>query len=450
MKENDNFILDIKRLGINGEGIGFYNRCAVFVNNAIPGEGHNVVITKYDGKMAFADSIENKRPSVDRIEPTCPYYSECGGCNTSHIKYSKMLELKRDILIESLNRYTKLNTRSFEIASTVPSEQIFGYRNRSQLLVRKKDDKFTVGMLKANSNIPVYIDDCKVQNPLINVINRKVLEFADELEIPPYLAKFNRGVLRYLVVRVNEKNEALVCFVCVEKNKKIRELAKKVIEIKGVISVYENFNTSKKDGVIFGEESNLLEGQPYIVEELGKIKYRIYPNTFFQLNTSQAEKMYDIVLKACKLSRKEKVLDAYCGVGTISLYLANMAKEVVGIEYSKDSIESAKQNAEINKIRNAKFLQGDAAELIPKLLNDGEVYDILVVDPPRTGLGEKLVNTIKQSKISKVIYVSCNPASLAKDLQNLSEVYNVNKITPIDMFPQTAHVECVALLNRKD
>lgn len=447
MKEQGSFILDIKRLGINGEGIGYYNRKTIFVENAIPGEGHNIELIKEEEKMAFGKSIEIKHRSPDRVEPICPYYDVCGGCNTSHIRLERMLELKRESLIEALNRYSGLNPRSFEIRSTVPSPKAFSYRNRSQLLVQQKDGKFFVGMLKPNSNQPVLIENCLVQNDFINQINQQVLKFADELEIPAYIAKFNRGVLRYLVVRTNENNEALVCFICAEKNAKIKELAKKTMQIQGVVSVYESFNSSKKSNTFFEDEPKLLEGKPYIVEKLDKISYRIYPDTFFQLNTLQAKQMFDIVLKECKLSRKETILDAYCGVGAISLYLSKMAKKVIGVEYNKNAVEAAKENAIDNKINNVEFLQGDAAKLILSIL-EKQTIDVLVVDPPRTGLPEEFINAVLQSNIKRVIYVSCNPATLAKNLKELSLNYKVNSMTPLDMFPQTALTECVASMTR--
>ena len=449
MKENDQFILDIKRLGINGEGIGFYNKLAIFVDGAIPGEGHEISITKCDNKMAFGKSLNIKKSSPQRKQAECEYYSTCGGCSVMHINYEAMLKYKRDLVIEALNRYTRLDVRSFEIKPTVESEYKFGYRNKSQLPV-KKFDKTNVCMIKAKTNDLVPVSECKVTHPLINKLNKEIMEIVDELGISSYLYKFHRGVLKYLVIRVNKNNEALVCLVCYERNNKIKELAKRIIALDGVKCVYENFNDSKKQGVIFGNVTNHLEGEKYIVETLGKIKYQIYPTTFFQLNSYQAEKMYDIVLKACKLSLKETVMDAYCGVGSIGLYLAKMAKEVIGIEYNKESILAAEQNAKINKINNAKFYQGDATQLLPKMIKDGKTFDVIVCDPPRVGLGNDFIKAILKSNVKRLVYVSCNPATLAKDLEILREKYNINSITPIDMFPQTPLVECIALLNRKD
>ena len=449
MKEQDQFILDIKRLGINGEGIGFYNKLAVFVDGAIPGEGHEVVITKVEPKMAFGQTVQIKKESSARVTPKCPYYGECGGCGVMHINYEEMLVQKRNLVIEALNRYTRLNTRSFEIKPTVASPKIFGYRNKSQLAV-KKDETSHVCMLKKLSKETLYVESCDVQNPLINKLNNEILKIVDELGVTPYLYKYNRGVLRHLVIRVNKNNEALVCFVCKDKTPKIKELAKRVIALDGVVSVYENFNDSLKEGIIFGNTTNHLEGKEYIIETLGKIKYQIYPTTFFQLNTEQAENMYNLVLKACKLSRRETVLDAYCGVGTIGLYLANMAKEVIGIENNAQSVVAANQNAKLNKINNAKFYEGDVTELLPKMIAEGTNFDVIVLDPPRTGLTQECIDTLLNSNVKRIIYVSCNPATLAKNLESLSSKYNVNSIVPIDMFPQTPLCEMVTTLVLND
>lgn len=450
MKENDQFILDIKRLGINGEGIGFYNKLAIFVENAIPDEGHEIVITKCENKMAFGKSVNIKTVSKNRKEPECPYYENCGGCAVMHIDYNAMLKYKRDLILTALNRYTRLDTRSFEIKPTVASKEIFGYRNKSQLPVKKVADKTTVCMIKSNSTQMIPIEDCKVTNPIINRLNQEIMSIVEELGISLYLPKYSRGVLRYLVIRVNKKGEALVCFVCNEKNKKIQELGKRVKNLPNVVSVYENFNDSKKQGTIFGATTNHLEGEAFIVETLGNIKYKLYPTTFFQLNSYQAEEMCNLIMKRCKLSLKERILDAYCGVGTIGLYLAKMAKEVVGIEYNKDSILAANENAKLNNIKNAKFLQGDATQLLPKMVKEGEAFDIVVCDPPRTGLGQDFMQALLDTEVKRIVYVSCNPSTLAKDLEILSEKYKVNSITPLDMFPQTPLVESITILVLKD
>lgn len=450
MKDNDRFILDIKRLGINGEGIGFYNRMAIFVPNAIPGEGHDIEITSVKGNMAFGKSLEIKNISKDRKVPECPYYGNCGGCNTMHISYEKMLEEKRNLLIEAINRYTKINPKKFEIFQTVGSPNQFNYRNRSQLQVRKYEDGLHVCMLKENSNITVPINDCLVQKNIINDINEKIIEIMEKMGFDAYNHKNKNGNIRYITIRANKKNEALVCLVCYKKDDNIKNLAIEINKIPEVKGVYESINSNIKENTILGETINHLVGEEYIIEEIGKIKYQIYPNTFFQLNSEQAEELFNRVLKVCKLSRKETVLDAYCGVGAIGLFLAKMSKEVIGIENNKDSIECANKNAQLNKINNASFYHGDASILLPKMLNEGKQFDVIVVDPPRTGLSDKFMKSLLESNVKRIVYVSCNPSTLAKNLEVLSSKYNINSITPLDLFPQTSNVETVVTLSLRD
>ena len=451
MKENDEFILDIKRLGINGEGIGFYNKLAVFVDDAIPGEGHNVKITKVEPKMAYAKSLEIKHKSEDRIEPLCKHYYECGGCQVMHIRYQKMLEFKRESIIEAFNRYTKINPKTFEIKPTIPSKLELGYRNRSILPVNRGiDGKLHVCMIKANTNYLTPIDDCPIQDKLINNINNQIIDLANKINITPYIHKYNRGILRYISIRVNRKNEALVTLICGEKSPKIKELAEQISKIDGVVGVYENFNMDKKAINPFGDETNHLFGEEYIIENLGDIRYKIYPTTFFQLNTLQAEALIENVKKLAKLSKKETVLDAYCGVGAIGLYLAKNSKEVIGIESNPESVLAAKDNAKMNYISNASFYTGDASKIITDMINKGKSFDVAIVDPPRTGLDDKLLYTLHESNIKRIIYVSCNPSTLAKNIAKLSEKYKINQIIPLDLFPYTSHVETICLLNRRN
>lgn len=445
----DQFILDIKRLGINGEGIGFYNNLAVFVKDAIPGEGVNVEIIEVMPNMAFAKVIEHKHTSDKRIEPSCPYYNDCGACQTMHIDYKQMCDYKRDILIETLRRYTSINLKSFEIKPTLGMENPFNYRNKNAVSVFKTDGKTSIAMIQDGSDKWLKVDSCLVLDEKLNEVNAKILECIDELGIPLYNVKYHRGVIRYLVTRIaTATNEVQVCFVCLEKTPRIKELADKIMQIPEVASVYENFN-EKRNGPIFGSETNHLAGKEFIVESIGRIKYNLTPTTFFQLNPQQTKVMYDYVKRVCKLSRKERVLDAYCGVGTIGLYLADMAAEVVGIEYNKASVEAARTNAALNKIKNASFFQGDAKELIGHMLED-KTFDVIILDPPRTGLQKELCEALTEYKIPRLVYVSCNPSTLAKDLEILKDVYKINSIQPIDMFPNTSAVESVCHLSLRN
>lgn len=254
MKEKDTFILDIKRLGINGEGIGFYNRMAVFVPNAIPGEGHSVRVEEVHEKMALAKSLEIKNPSCDRRNPSCPYYGVCGGCSTEHIAYEKMLDYKKEALLEALRRYTTINYRKFEIGKTVPSDAIYGYRNRSQLAVRKQPDgKLHAVMLQPNSNIGIDIDHCLVEHPKINEVRKIIFQYVEELGISCYMPKYGRGILRYLVVRVNMAQEVMVCLVCTEKTTRSKSWLRRSFRSTG-LSVSMKISTFPKRIVIFSEK----------------------------------------------------------------------------------------------------------------------------------------------------------------------------------------------------
>ena len=447
MKEQDQFILDIKRLGINGEGIGFYNKLAVFVDNAIPGEGHDVCVTKVLNKMAFAETVEIKHASPDRIEITCPHYKECGGCNVSHIKYNRMLELKRDLIIETLNRYTKLNTRSFEIKPTVRSLDIFNYRNRSLVSVKKNEDSYVTCLINPKTNELVSVDSCLLQNNIINDLNNKIAKLAYDLGITLYIPKFNRGVLRYISIRLNEKNEALVCLICGEKNSKIKALAKEIVKLDNVVGVYENFNTSKKEGIHFGEEMNLLEGKDHIVYKLGNTVTKLYPNTYLPYNSKQIPNLYDVILKACKLSKQETILLPHSKTGSLAIYLAKMAKEVIGVEYNKNNIVLSEENAKLNKVNNAKFSQGDVKALLPKVLEDKQI-DVLVLEANKLDIDDE-VEAILANPVKRLVIATNNSTNLAKALDELSKKYNINSITPIDMAPQTSSIECVVVLTLK-
>ena len=446
----DNISVEIKRLGINGEGIGYYNRLAIFIPGGIPGERCDVEITSVSEKMAYAKIIDIKNVSKDRCEPKCKYYNRCGGCNTMHINYNKMGDFKRDRVIESITRYTDLNPRSFEVKKTVLMQNPYNYRYKASLPVRKFNDNATVGLYSVDGKEVIYIDGCMNQADQINNINKKILALMDKLNVVPYIEKYKRGEVKYIVTRVSHFNkEAQVTFVIGEKTPKIKELAKEVIKIDSVVSVFESFADGEGDSLIFGSDIKLLEGKKTILESIGKYKFELLPTAFFQLNPIQTEVLYEHVLKACKLSFKERVLDAYCGVGTIGIYLAHNAQEVIGIEYNKEAVENANNNAQLNKIKNAKFLQGDVVELLPHMIKEGNQFDVIVADPPRVGLGSELCEAILESGAKRFIYVSCNPATLAKDLNILTKKYNVNSIEPFDMFPNTSHVETICVLNRK-
>lgn len=448
---NDEIFLDIKRLGINGEGIGYYKKQAIFVDGALPKENVLVKITKVSKGYANAELLEIKTPSPIRTTPFCPYYTKCGGCSLQHIDYKASGDLKREIILESITRYTKLNPRSFEVKKTIVMDDPNNYRAKVNLPIRNGIHGAVFGLYAPNSEKFIRIKNCGVQSQEINEVMEEIVKAIDKLAITAYDGKTKKGHIRYVVVRVsNYSKEIQVTFILAKELKSINELALEIAKNKSIASVYYSVNNNTDDQAIFGKDIVKVYGKDSIVEKIGDYYYDLLPNSFFQLNPIQAKLLYDEVKKAAKLSMKENVLDAYCGVGSIGIYLAKWAKEVVGVESNKQAIVNAKENAKKNKLKNIRFIEGDATNVLPYLVKENFIPDVMVFDPPRTGLTDEIKKAILKSLPKRLVYVSCNPASLAKDLATLSESYQVKYIQPIDMFPFTAHVESVVLLELKN
>ncbi len=452
LKVGQQVIVDIKRLGINGEGLAFYKGLAVFVDNAIPGEGVNVEITKINDKMAFAKVIEFKHESEYRVNPLCPYYEVCGGCQSAHIEYNKMCEFKRNLVIEALERYTKLNPKSFEIKQTFKMENNLHYRYKSSLTACSRFDKIELGLIRPNSNIVTPIDTCLTQNEIVNKINNEVKDVLNKYDLTAYDSKTQKGDIRNVVVRVSHyTNEAQVTLVYAYKNldKKLAQVAKEIINIEYVVSVAKTYHDQYDDGLVIQKECVILEGKNTICENIGKYKFELSPESFFQLNPVQTENLYALTLKACKLSHKENVLDLYCGAGTIGIYMSNMAKNIIGVELNEAAVKNARENARRNKVKNAKYYVGKVDDVLPELLKNNINIDVVVCDPPRAGLGEDVCNTLLNNNFKRIVYVSCNPSTLAKDINLLTKKYQVKYMQPVDMFPHTSHVETIVLLEQK-
>ncbi|WP_066369528.1 23S rRNA (uracil(1939)-C(5))-methyltransferase RlmD [Neobacillus fumarioli] len=446
------FPLTIKRLGINGEGVGYFKKQVVFVPGALPGEEVVVEATKIHPKFAEAKIKKIRRPSPYRVKPICPVYAQCGGCQLQHLQYDQQLKEKRDIVIQALERHTKLPVGQLDIRETIGMEDPWGYRNKSSFQVGEKDGKVLAGLYGLNSHRLIHIDQCAVQHSQTNEATAIVRQILEELQIPIYHEKTRKGIIRTIVTRVGvQTGELQVVLITSQKELPKKELLIAEIQkrLPNVKSIVQNIN-GEKTSLIFGEETLKLAGEEYIQEKLGDLQFELSARTFFQLNPVQTVKLYNEVKKAAQLTGKEKVVDAYCGVGTIGLWLADQAAEVRGMDVIPESIEDAKKNAKRHGFTNTKYVPGKAEEVLPKWVKKGWQPDVIVVDPPRTGLDRQLIQTILQVTPAKLIYVSCNPSTLAKDIQDLSSKYEVSYIQPVDMFPQTAHVECCSLLIRKD
>lgn len=450
VKVDEEIFLDIKRLGINGEGIGYYKKQAIFVPNALPKENVLVKIVKVLKGYAIAELLEIKVPSKDRVENFCPYYTKCGGCSLQHLNYLASGVLKRELVMEAITRYTKLNPRSFEVKPTILMDDPLHYRAKVNMPVRNGIHGTVFGLYAPNSEKFVRIKDCAIQNENINYVINEIAKVMDKLIISAYDGKMKKGFVRYVVVRSSlYNNETQVTYILTKELKDMNLLAEETLKINNVVSVYYSINNNFEDADIFGKEIKFVKGKETIIEKLGDYKYQLLPNSFFQLNPKQAIRLYEEVKKAAKLSLKENVLDAYCGVGSIGIYLAKWAKEVVGVESNKEAIINAKENAKMNNLKNIRFIEGNASNVLPYLVKDHFIPDVMVFDPPRTGITQDVKDAIIKCKPKRIVYVSCNPASLAKDLATLTELYQVKYIQPIDMFPFTSHIESICLLELK-
>ncbi|MFF2448467.1 23S rRNA (uracil(1939)-C(5))-methyltransferase RlmD [Neobacillus sp. NPDC058068] len=445
---NQTFPLTIKRLGINGEGVGYFKKQVVFVPGALPGEEVVVEAIKINPKFAEAKIKKIRIKSPHRVLPLCPVYDQCGGCQLQHLHYDQQLKEKRDIVIQSLVRHTKLAIDKLDIRETIGMEDPWGYRNKSSFQVAQRDNKVLAGLYGLNSHQLIDIEHCAVQHSQTNEATAKVKQILEELRIPIYNEKSRKGIIRTIVTRVGVQTGELQ-IVLITSQKEIPKIEIIIEEIQkrlpNVKSIVQNIN-GQKTSLIFGEETVPLAGEEFIQETLGDLQFELSARTFFQLNPVQTIKLYNEVKKAAALTGNEKVVDAYCGVGTIGLWLANQAAEIRGMDVIPESIEDAKKNAKRHGFSNTKYVPGKAEEVLPKWVKKGWKPDVVVVDPPRTGLDGQLLQTILQVEPEKLIYVSCNPSTLAKDIQTLSSKYEVKYIQPVDMFPQTAHVECISQL----
>ncbi|MBM7587518.1 23S rRNA (uracil1939-C5)-methyltransferase [Bacillus pakistanensis] len=446
------FPLTIKRIGINGEGVGYFKKTVVFVPGALPGEEVVVEATKVHPKFAEAKIKKIRKKSAERIKAPCSVYELCGGCQLQHMTYEGQLEAKRDILIQALERYTKLDINKLDIPPTIGMEHPENYRNKSQFQVGEKDGRTIAGLFGLNSHKIIDIDECMVQHPETNKVTTEVKRILNDFNIPTFDKKTNKGLIKNIVTRVGfETGEVQVVLVTTKKDIPRKSLLIEEIKkrLPQVVSIAQNINP-KKTSLIFGEETIHLSGKESIEERLEDFSYELSARAFFQLNPIQTVKLYNEAKKAAGLTGTEKLVDAYCGVGTIGLWLADGAAEIRGMDIIKEGIDDAKKNAKKFGVDHAEYFVGAAEKLMPKWQKEGWNPEVMVVDPPRTGLDQALLDTIKKVKPKRVVYVSCNPSTLAKDIDYLKGVYDVKYLQPVDMFPQTAHVEVVTKLVIKE
>lgn len=426
-----------------GMGIAKYEGIAIFVKYGVRGQKYDIKIIKLEKTFCYGLIID--KPAEDFL---CEHYKKCGGCHIMHLDYAEQLNMKKSV-VENLMRKFKIETAVNDVvANPVPT----GYRNKVLMPFAQDDNgEIYCGFYRERSHQVEKINYCHIQSARANAIAKKVNELMNEVQETVYNEDRHRGNLRHLFIRdLVNVDEVMVCFVVNSRQIKqqkhvVKELTKAFPEIKSVVV---NENTRRTNAVLGYRNFNLYNCN-FVHEKLHDIKYKILPNAFFQINTKQTEQMYDQVIKYAELTGTETVLDAYCGAGSISLFLAKEAGHVTGIEIVPEAIKNAKQNQVMNNIENANFICNDIEKEIKKYENKDEFFDVVVVDPPRKGLEDNLINILKHYRPKRVVYVSCNPATLARDLQKLSDTYQIDEITPFDIFSQTYHVENVVKLTIK-
>ncbi|MDR7317749.1 23S rRNA (uracil(1939)-C(5))-methyltransferase RlmD [Brevibacillus nitrificans] len=441
--------LTIKSLGINGEGIGYFKRKIVFVDKALPGEVVHAQVSEVKDKYALARLLRVVEKSKSRTVPPCPVYEECGGCSLQHMDYQAQLASKKEIVIESLRKYARLDNPP--VADTIGMDNPWGYRNKAQFQVGKQDGKLIAGLYQTGSHKLVNLEGCQVQHDATSQIVQAAKQILEELGIPVYDERKRTGVIRTIVARVafGTGETQLTLVTATPDIPRVKEL---ILELRTrlpqLVGITQNVN-AQKTSLVFGDKTISLWGKPTIAEKLGDLSFALSARAFFQLNPEQTKKLYDQVKDAARLTGKELVLDLYCGTGTIGLWLAPYAREVRGIELIPEAVDDAKRNAEHNQIENASFHVGRAEQLMPKWAKQGVRPDVVVVDPPRTGLDDALIRSLLDVTPARIVYVSCNPSTLAKDIAKLQTKYKLVSVQPVDMFPHTSHVEAVSLLTLK-
>lgn len=444
VKVGKTYEVEIFGLGSSGEGVGRLEDFTIFIENALPSEKVSAKIEVVKKNYAIGKLIKILRESSQRVEPFCPIYFECGGCQLQHLNYSAQLEIKRQQVIDAVERIGKLD--GVEILPTLGMENPLHYRNKMQFPVGRKNSEIIIGCYEKNSHKIIDTNSCMIQREGNDKILRAVKKIANKFKIPPYDEDKHCGILRHVMGRVGFNGELMAVLVTAKKNLPDEKKIVRAIrtELPEVSTIQQNIQTHKNN-VILGRETKILFGKETIKDKIGNLKFNISARSFFQVNTAQSEILYKTALNFAQLHGNEIVIDAYCGTGTISLFLAKAAYKVYGIEIVSSAIKDAKKNARENKIRNAEFIVGDAVKIIPQLYAKKIFADVVVVDPPRAGCDAKVLKTFAAMNPSKIIYVSCNPATLARDLKILFDLgYVAKKIQPVDMFPFSSHIESVA------
>ncbi len=443
-KNKERIQIRIRNIGSHGEGVGDYQGYTVFVEDALPGETVEVELFECKKRYGKGRLVKILQSSSHRVKPVCPLFGSCGGCQLMHLSYSQQLEVKRQRVVDTLQRLGKIT--DVEVFPCIPSPLSLSYRNKIQCPVRKGPEGFSIGLYARSSHDLVEVEACDIHCPIGEEVYRDTRKIIKLSGIEAYEPSTDTGELRHLLIKsaVNTQEVLVVLVTNQRPSVVLKKIAKKIKEesprVKGVV---HNLNT-EKNNVILGRCYSLLEGAAYIQERISDLSFKVSPASFFQVNPAQAESLYLKALELAELKGDEVVLDAYCGVGTFSLHFARYAKKIIGIECVPEAIEDAKENAKLNQFSNVSFICAAAEEAINKL----SAVDVVLLNPPRKGCELAVLQGLIRLKPKTLIYVSCDPATLARDLSFLcASGYRIDIVQPFDMFPQTIHVESLVKLS---
>ncbi len=454
MQKNEIAVVEIIDIGTNGEGIGKVDGFTLFIKDAIVGDTVEAKVMKAKKAYGYARIVKIIEPSPYRVEAVCPVAKQCGGCQIQEMSYEKQLEFKNNKVKNNLQRIGGFTEKFLDEVMEVPigMEEPFAYRNKAQFpFAMNKNGEVVTGFYAKGTHSIISNTNCAIGAAVNEEVLKIVLDFMKREKISAYDEVSGKGLFRHVLIRYGfVTKEVMVCFV-INGNQmpKADMIANELMQIEGMTSICYSVN-KKNTNVIMGDSYEVIAGQGFITDYIGDVKYQISPLSFYQVNPVQTKELYGKALEYAGLNGEETVWDLYCGIGTISLFLAQKAKQVYGVEIIPQAIDDARNNAVINDMDNVEFFVGKAEEVLPREYAENKVYaDVIVVDPPRKGCEESLLATMVEMEPKRIVYVSCDSATLARDLKYLcGEGYEVEKVTAVDMFSHTVHVETVCLMSK--
>ena len=451
VEKNKEYEVEIIDNGYEGEGIAKIDDFTIFVNEAIKGEICKILIVKVNKSFAFGKLIEILKRSEYRVEADCNTYKRCGGCNLRHIKYEETLRLKKEMVQNLVNK--GLN-KIIKVKDVIGMEEPYYYRNKLQYPVGKNKYGIPVmGVFASRTHEIIPTKNCLIQNEKAQEVADAIFSFIKENNISIYNEKAKKGGIRHIIVKIGVKTNEIMCIIVTNdnniknENELVDTIKNKFPEVKTIVKNINNKNTN----VILGDKNIILYGDGYIFDKIDNYRFKISAKSFYQTNPIQTEKLYKKAIEFANLNENDILYDLYCGIGTIGICASNNVKKVYGIEIVEEAIEAAKENAKLNNIDNIEFIAGDVEVAFKKLLEEDKVKPTaIIVDPPRRGLDNVTVSKIIETEVEKLVYISCNPATMVRDIKMLEEKYELKELQPVDMFPYTSHVECVSVLKLKE